>query len=248
MICLSLISTKLASSYSTMTSTLTAHNTYKSLATCINIQLQLQSFLIKMQLFFIGVISILAISVLPESGIAQLDLTTAINASGTNVVLATISRLDQSAVFTDDNRLLRRVAFAESRDGLDPDTFREGYNGGIWQVDEQNFLKTTDRMRFPFLTAPGGIYERLLRSDLGLDWAVAVWEDLRRPLISALAARIFFELAEDEIPGVGDVRGQGQFWKSSGFNDNDEDTVEEFVERITNLELEGTGTQNNAVQ
>lgn len=195
-----------------------------------------------MHQIFIGVIGLLAVSVLLESADSQLDLTLAINESGIAVVLATISRVNQSAVFSDDNRLLRRVAFVESQDGLDPDTFRAGYNGGIWQVDEQNFLRTTDTASFPFLAAPGGIYERLLRSDLDLDWTVAVWENLRKPLISAVAARIFFELAKDEIPSIGNVRGQGQFWKSSGFNSNDEDTVDEFVEKITNLELEGTET------
>ena len=173
---------------------------------------------------------------------AQVDLTMAVNASGTNVVLATISIIDGSNVFTDNNRFLRRVAYAESRDGLDPDTFRDGYNGGIWQVDEEVFLRTMDRATFPFLVEPGGIYERLLQSDLNLDWAVAVWEDLRKPLISAVAARIFFELAEDDIPNIGDVEGQGDFWKSTGFNTNDADTVELFMERITNLELEGKAT------
>lgn len=192
-----------------------------------------------MNLNLVAIVSILALSATHESADAQLDLTVAINASGTNVVLATISIIDGSGVFSDDDRFLRRVAHAESRDGLDPDTFRDDYNGGIWQVDEQNFLKTTDRATFPSLTEPGGIYERLL-SDLNLDWTVAVWEDLRKPLISAVAARIFFELADDDIPDIGDVQRQGEFWKSSGFNTNDEDTVGEFVNSVTALELEGT--------
>lgn len=188
----------------------------------------------------IAIVGILTLSATLKSADAQMDLTIVINASGTDVVLATISIIDGSGVFTDDNRFLRRVAHAESRDGLDSDTFRDGYNGGIWQVDEQNFLKTTDRVTFPFLTEPGGIYEMLLQSVLNLDWTVAVWEDLRKPLISAVAARIFFELAEDDIPDIGDVQGQGEFWKSSGFNTINEDTVEVFVDRVTTLELEGT--------
>lgn len=199
----------------------------------------MRSFRSTMHQILVGIVSFLALLCVQNTN-AQLDLTTAVNASGTKVVLATISLINQANVFADDNRFLRRVAFAESRDGLDPNTFRAGYNGGIWQVDEQNFLKTTDRTTFPFLAEAGGIYERLLGSDLNLDWTVAVWEDLRRPLISAVAARIFFELAEDDIPGIGDVEGQGEFWKSSGFNTNDEDTVELFVDRVTNLELEGS--------
>lgn len=192
-------------------------------------------------MFLCGVVSLLA---LIGSTNAQLDLTTEINASGTDVVLATISLIDNSNVFSDNNRLLRRVARVESRDGLDTDTFRAGYDGGIWQVDEQNFLKTMDRDAHPNLAEPGGIYERLSDSSLDLDWTAAVWADLRRPLISAVAASIFFELAEQDIPDIGNVRGQGEFWKSSGFNRNIEDTVDLFVDRVTALELEGITVSN----
>lgn len=48
-------------------------------------------------------------------------------ARGIDVVLATVSLIQGTGIFPDDNRLLRRVAFVESRDGLDGDTFREGY-------------------------------------------------------------------------------------------------------------------------
>lgn len=188
----------------------------------------------------VGIASVLAFYSLSFATLdAQVDLTTIVNARGTDVVLATIAIIDQSGVFTDDNRFLRRVAHAESQDGTDPGTFREGYNGGIWQVDEANFIKTTDTAAHPVLSEVGGIYERLLSSDLNLDWTVAVWADLRLPLISAVAARIFFELSEGDIPDIGNVEGQGQFWKVTGFNTDTEDTVEEFVDRVNTLELKG---------
>ena len=38
-------------------------------------------------------------------------------------------------IFPDDKLFLRRLAFAESNDGLDPKTFRKNYFGGIWQVN-----------------------------------------------------------------------------------------------------------------
>lgn len=172
----------------------------------------------------------------------QEDLTRVPEAAGTNVVLATISIIQQTSIFPDDNRLLRRIAHVESGDGLDGDTYREGYNGGIWQVDEEIFLMTLDITSFPFLLEEGGIYPGLL-SQLGIDWSAARWEDLRIPLISGVAARIFFAIAEQEgsnIPDVGDVMAQGEFWKSTGFNSNDEDTVQVFVQSVTALELEGT--------
>ena len=169
---------------------------------------------------------------------AQMDLTRVPNAFGTEVVFATVSQIQQSRVFTDDNRFLRRVAYAESRDGTDADTFREDYNGGIWQVDEEVFRKTLDVDNHPELTVSGGIYEGIGRS-FRIDWEAVQWEQLRIPIISALAARIFFALADTDIPDVGNVRDQGEFWKSTGFNSNDSDTVEFFVTTINTLELEG---------
>ena len=73
---------------------------------------------------------------------APMDLTLERDQAGAAVVLATISTIVDSNAFPDDSRLLRRVAFVESRDGTDTETFREGYNGGIWQVDGDVFLQT----------------------------------------------------------------------------------------------------------
>ena len=38
------------------------------------------------------------------------------------------------ASFSEDKLFLRRLAYVESSDGSNPDTFRSGYHGGIWQV------------------------------------------------------------------------------------------------------------------
>ncbi len=170
---------------------------------------------------------------------SQVDLTKEREQTGSAVVFATISRITESNVFPDDNRLLRRVAFVESRDGLDPSTYREGYCGGIWQVDEAVLLQTQNVTANPQLSAEGGLYERLLGSSLRIDWAAVRWDDLKIPLFSGLAARIFFDISPLAIPPIGKVREQGKFWKSSGFNTNDNDTVERFVREVTLLELEG---------
>ena len=169
------------------------------------------------------------------------DMTKTEGATGIDVVFATVLRIQESGVFSDDNRFLRRVAFAESKDGITPDTFGaiSSYNGGIWQVDEAILQETQDINLHPELIANGGIYQRLAGSSLSVDWSAATWQDLQAPLFSGLAARIFFELANSDIPPIGDVQAQGEFWKSSGFNNNIDDTVESFVEAITSLELEG---------
>ena len=176
---------------------------------------------------------------LPLHAQAPVDLTLERNQAGAAVVLATISRIKDSNAFPDDSRLLRRVAFVESRDGTDTETFRDGYDGGIWQVDGDVFLQTQNFTLNPQLIENGGIYQRLLGSSLRVDWAAVSWEDLRIPLFSGLAARIFFYLSMFEIPPIGSIEEQGRFWKKSGFNRNDNDTVELFVREVRLLELEG---------
>lgn len=58
-------------------------------------------------------------------------------------------------------------------------------------------------------------------------------------MFSALAARIYFAIVGEDIPNVGDLQGQGEFWKRH-FNSNPEDTVQIFVNDVEALELEGT--------
>lgn len=54
----------------------------------------------------------------------SVDLTIVPETSGTAVVFAAVSRIQLSNIFPDDQRLLRRVAYVETRDGIDADTYR----------------------------------------------------------------------------------------------------------------------------
>ena len=65
---------------------------------------------------------------------ARVDETMKERASGIYVVEAVVKLIYEKCLFGDDKLLLRRLAYVESRDGTDPDTFRSGYYGGIWQV------------------------------------------------------------------------------------------------------------------
>ena len=169
---------------------------------------------------------------------AQTDLTLVEGANGREVVFATVFRIQQSGVFPDDSRFLRRLAFVESRDGQDSSTFRNGYYGGIWQVDEAIFQMTLNVTAHPKVVLSDGIYAGI-RKSFNLNWLAVSWRDLRRPLFSALAARIFFEIAVGNIPDIGDVRGQGRYWKDTGFNSNNSDTAEYFTEMVNILESKG---------
>ncbi len=76
-------------------------------------------------------------ALLPLLTAQGVDLTLQREASGSDVVRAAVNRIQ--AVLSFDRQLLRRIAFVESRDGTDTDTYRPEYHGGIWQVMKINF-------------------------------------------------------------------------------------------------------------
>ena len=129
-------------------------------------------------------------------------------ANGSAAVLLAVGRIQQSGVFGNDNDLLRRIAYVETRDGTRPDTFREGYNGGLWAVDEDAFLSTkntTENTRLPAKI-------RQIEERLNINWLNVQWIDLLRPLYSALAAQLLIYNAPSSVPPANDLVGQAQFW------------------------------------
>ncbi len=55
---------------------------------------------------------------------------------GAPLVESVVERIQASCIFSDDKLMLRRIGFVESEDGHNPDTYRDGYHGGIWQVSD----------------------------------------------------------------------------------------------------------------
>ena len=53
---------------------------------------------------------------------------------GTDLVISVVDQIRQSGIFSDDFNLLERIAFVASMDGRNLDTYRPGFDGGIWQV------------------------------------------------------------------------------------------------------------------
>lgn len=150
-------------------------------------------------------------------------------ANGSAAVLLALSRIQQSGVFGNDNEILRRIAYVESRDGMLPETFREGYNGGIWAVDEDVFRRTRDTTTFKRLPAKIHEIEELLQ----INWRDVQWSDLRTPLYSALAARLAIFIAPVSVPPANDIVGQAQFWID---HYNTHGDAADFVTTSTGLE------------
>ena len=66
------------------------------------------------------------------------DQTTQLEAKGKNVVEATLALFGSNQIFhklSDFDEFLRRVAYVETKFGMDAHTFRDDYHGGIWQVN-----------------------------------------------------------------------------------------------------------------
>ncbi|CAH0386295.1 unnamed protein product [Bemisia tabaci] len=131
---------------------------------------------------------------------------------GRDVVETVVYRIHRSRVFPDDRDFLRRVAYTESKFGDDPQTYRSGYHGGVWQFDRLKKTKYDDAndATSPYLRS----IHASIKNKMGIDWMQVKEEDLLKPLYSGLAARIYIDLTSQsrgQIPD--DIKGQDKFWK-----------------------------------
>lgn len=139
------------------------------------------------------------------------------NANGSAVVLQAIGILQQTSVFGNDNGILRRIAYVETRDGTRPDS--ESNGGGIWAVNATKFLQTQN------IEANARLPPKLqqIKDALNIDWLLVEWEDLQIPLYSAIAARLILYIAPRAIPPEDDLEAQARFWVENYSPDGDED-------------------------
>ena len=156
-----------------------------------------------MALFAILLVAAAFITTASSQNITYLD-----GVAGSEATLLSIGSIHQSGVFGDDKELLRRIAYTATRDGTQPDTYRAGYHGGIWAVDEDQFLKTKNTTLYTRLPA------RLQQIELrfGINWLDTQWVELRKPIYSAIAARLVLYIAPASIPSADDLPSQAQFW------------------------------------
>ena len=157
------------------------------------------------------------------------DLTRTPQSQGTDVVEASVALVEESAIFPNDNQFLRRLAWVESQDGTRIDTYRSGYFGGIWQVDDTVLLASQDVADYPTLPA----VFKSLQVQFNIEWSSVQKEDLLEPLLSALAARIFMLTVSDPIPLASDIQGQARYWQNH-YRPNE--TVDTFVQLVQELE------------
>ncbi|XP_038053358.1 uncharacterized protein LOC119725839 [Patiria miniata] len=148
--------------------------------------------------------------------------------SGSDVVLACLQSI--GGVFPSDHGFLRRIAYVESKDGTDSGTYRAGYHGGIWQVDKIGFQSTKDTASHPGLKKK---FEAI-KSSLSIDWATVEWEDLDKPLYSAIAARLFLTNIPSAIPSG--LAEQAAYWKKHYNSSSGAGSESKFIDDVKVLE------------
>ena len=156
--------------------------------------------------------------------------------SGSAVVKAVVSKISSSGIFPPDKGFLRRVAYVESKDGMDSATYRNGYHGGIWQVDKIGFEDTKNTASHPNLQKK---FDAIKKSFMGADgnplnWRSVEWSDLRKPLYSGLAARLFLCNVPEPIPCT--VCGQAKYWKKHYNTEAGGGTAKKFEDDVKALE------------
>ncbi len=162
---------------------------------------------------------------------AQKDLRLEVRATGKSVVEAVVTSIQESGIFPDDNRLLRRIAHVASRDGQSDNTFRPTLvRFGIWQTPVEAFRDTRSN---PIVQ----LQREAIKDIFGVDWKRVKKSDLRKPLISGLAARLLLAIISDShpIPEQDDIEGQARYWHQyySNGRPNEE---RRFVNKVVTLE------------
>ena len=179
-----------------------------------------------------GVVAVLIFSVGVTFSCAQVDLTVVPETSGTKVVESVVSKIQLSGIFDDDHSFLSRIAFVESKDGTDSNTYRAGYGGGIWQVDRIAFQATKDISSHPALVGK----HKKIKKAFNIDWSSVQWMDLRKPFYSGIAARLFLSNIAKQIPPASDTMGQAQYWKTHYNTDDGKGKAQKFIDDVLVLE------------
>ena len=153
------------------------------------------------------------------------DLTVVPDSTGEKVVLASVRLVEDSNIFSEDHGTLRRIAYAETRDGI----LFEKNNGGIWKVGEGIFNSTK--------TSSSAILSGI-DSFFNIDWNSVEYSDLDKPLFSALAARIFLQQQQNSGGNISTDVAQVELWVTNYSTNANED---DYYSAISNATIDNDG-------
>ena len=155
------------------------------------------------------------------------DFTRVPGSIDTATVLASVRLVQYPAIFSEDHGILRRIAYAETVDGTEN---YEPYSGGIWKVSETVFNVTKMNITSTLLNE--------IVSTFDIDWSAVIYEDLDKPLYSALAARIYIQQLQDSGSDINNVEDQVALWVSEYSVMGNETS---FYDAIDNAPIDDTG-------
>ena len=168
-------------------------------------------------------------------------------ACGSDVVGAVITRLKTCDIFREDHQFLRRLAFVETRDGADENTFTRQESGGIWGLHEDKLdVLHNDINNETVWTVVSECIAMVVTVNKGREPEVPRVDFLNKPLLSGLAAGLYLYYLKfngaASIPLAGNIEGQARFWKTYYHSGNLRE--EDFIQRVYILEREGKCTLN----
>jgi len=132
-----------------------------------------------------ALVLIVSISIVVSQGV---DQTLVEGTYGKDVTEASLRKMQRSGVFPDDQNFMRRLAWVETQFGESSKTYRSGYDGGIWQLDEVYYAHSKSQSLSQFHDA--------IASNFSINWKNTTWRDCRKPFYSALGARLYFSVSQ----------------------------------------------------
>ena len=146
------------------------------------------------------------------------------------VVDACIDKISASGIFTsNDQQMLRRIAYVETRDGTNSSTYSDLNNdGGIWQLSSTKFTATKNTSNPAISSLIGNI-----STEYNIIWTSVQWSDLRKPFYSAIAARLYLEVITSSIPLASQVSSQGLYWVN--YYTSSGGTQSDYVDAVNEL-------------
>lgn len=159
---------------------------------------------------------------------SAVDLTVVEGTNGSTIVEASIAKISQSSVFTaNDQQMLRRIAYVETRDGANSDTYAS--NAGIWGVSETKYNATKNT------GSNAQLQQKVtaISTSIGINWTATSWSDLRKPFYSALAARLYMLVITQSIPLASNINSQGTYWANYYTSSNG--TQSDYVTAVNQL-------------
>ena len=98
---------------------------------------------------------------------------------------------------------MRRLAFVMSRNG--EALFKLLIDGGIWQVSKHALMKTKEE-------SLQRKCEQIQKSLKIKEWKKVTKIDMEKPMISAIAARLYISLVPEPIPPSCEIEQQQDWW------------------------------------